>query len=85
MTSFLRFNGAARHQPKIDEWLGSRRPDLAAIAREWFAQGTGRFMRHVKARPGSLPDSASLKALIHAAYADIKLKLATERGRTSGQ
>ena len=39
-------------------------------------QGTGRFMRHVKARPGSLPDEASLKALIGAAYADIKKRLA---------
>lgn len=42
-------------------------------------QGTGRFMRHVKARPDSLPDRASLEALIRAAYADIKVKLAAER------
>src|SRR4051795_1830593 len=39
-------------------------------------QGTGRFMRHVKARPGALPEHASLEALIQAAYADIKAKLA---------
>jgi hypothetical protein len=39
-------------------------------------QGTGRFMRHVKARPDSLPDAAPLKALIQAAYADIKANLA---------
>jgi hypothetical protein len=41
-------------------------------------QGTGRFMRHVKARPGDLPDDASLKALIQAAYTDIKRRLAAD-------
>jgi hypothetical protein len=43
-------------------------------------QGTGRFMRHVKARPGSLPDRAPLEALVRAAYVDIKEKLDAERG-----
>jgi hypothetical protein len=42
-------------------------------------QGTGKFMRHVKARPGTLPDREALEALIRAAYADIKAKLAAER------
>jgi hypothetical protein len=41
-------------------------------------QGTGRFMRHVKAKPGALPNGMPLKALIHAAYADIKERLAAE-------
>jgi hypothetical protein len=131
--TFLTFNGALRHDPQIDQWFGDRRRDLAAIARQWFAemrscgddvtellhdghptacvaeaafgyvnlftshvnigffhgasledpanllQGTGRFMRHVKARPGALPDRASLKALIRAAYADIKERLAAEQ------
>jgi Domain of unknown function (DU1801) len=133
VTSFLRFNGATRHQPLIDRWFESRRPELAVIAREWFSQmrncgqdvtellhdghptacvedaafgyvnvftehvnvgffhgaslddpstllqGTGRFMRHVKARPGELPDRSSLEALVRAAYADIKVRLAAER------
>jgi len=133
VTSFLRFNGATRHQPQIDRWFESRRPELAVIAREWFSQmrncgqdvtellhdghptacvedaafgyvnvfathvnvgffhgasledsslllqGTGRFMRHVKARPGALPERASLEALIRAAYADIKARLAAEK------
>ena len=35
-------------------------------------QGTGRRMRHVKLRPGALPDQATLAALIHAACADIR-------------
>src|SRR5262249_55905903 len=42
-------------------------------------QGTGRFMRHVKARPGALPDAASLKQLIQAAYLDIKARIAAKR------
>ena len=37
MSGFLRFDGAVRHQPQIDAWFDARRPDLAAIAREWFA------------------------------------------------
>lgn len=36
--SFLRFNGAARHQPRIDQWFEAQRPELAEIAREWFSQ-----------------------------------------------
>jgi len=35
-------------------------------------------MRHVKARPESLPDESALQALIDAAYLDIKKKLAAE-------
>jgi len=37
-------------------------------------EGNGRFMRHVKLRPGSQIDSAALAALIAAAYRDIKDK-----------
>lgn len=139
MTRFLRFNGATRHQPRIDVWLESQRPELAGIAREWFSrmrdcgadvtellhdghptacvedaafgyvnvftshvnvgffhgasledpsrllQGTGRFMRHVKARPGALPNHAHLEALIRAAYADIKTRLAAESGLRPGK
>ena len=133
MSTFLRFDGALRHQPQIDKWLDARPSELAAIARAWFAemrncgqdvtellhdghptacvedgafgyvnvfsshvnigffhgatlkdpggilQGTGRFMRHVKARPMELPDEGHLKALIRAAYVDIKMKLAAEK------
>ena len=35
---FLRFDGAVRHQPLIDSWFDARHPELAAIARVWFAQ-----------------------------------------------
>lgn len=136
MSSFLTFNGAVRHQPRIDEWFDSREPALAAIARTWFAEmracgtdvtellhdghptacvgdaafgyvnvftahvnigffhgasledpsrmleGTGRFMRHVKARPTSLPDEAPLRALVAAAYVDIKNRIAATRSES---
>lgn len=38
-------------------------------------QGTGKFMRHVKLRPGTETDSAALSKLIHTAYADIKSRI----------
>ena len=41
-------------------------------------QGTGRFMRHVKARPGEPPDAAAMSALVRSAYIDIKSRLAVE-------
>ena len=37
--------------------------------------GSGRFMRHVKLRPGQLPDEGALERLIDAAYADIRARL----------
>ena len=41
-------------------------------------EGTGRFMRHVKIRPGDQIDAEALTKLIHAAYADIKRRLMAE-------
>jgi len=38
VTSFLTFNGAARHAPQIDQWFESRPPELAVIARQWFQE-----------------------------------------------
>ncbi|WP_395703548.1 DUF1801 domain-containing protein [Aquabacterium sp.] len=38
-------------------------------------QGSGRFMRHVKLRPGEAVDEAALAALITAAHADIRSRL----------
>ncbi|MBI3476835.1 MAG: DUF1801 domain-containing protein [Acidobacteria bacterium] len=35
-------------------------------------QGAGKFMRHVKLRPGTSANAAALNRLITAAYADIK-------------
>ena len=37
--------------------------------------GTGRFMRHVKLRPGTATNDAALTRLIDAAYSDIKARI----------
>lgn len=46
---------------------GAALPDPARLL-----QGNGKFMRHVKLRPGIAVDPAALNGLIEAAYADIK-------------
>ena len=38
-------------------------------------EGNGKFMRHVKVRPGSEPDPLALSDLITAAYQDMKARL----------
>ena len=38
-------------------------------------QGTGKFMRHVKLRPGATTNDAALSRLIDAAYSDIKARV----------
>jgi hypothetical protein len=40
-------------------------------------QGDGKYMRHVKLRPGTAVDASSLETLITAAYLDIKARLGT--------
>jgi hypothetical protein len=126
----MRFPSAIARDPAIDAWFDSRRPQLGAIAREWFLrmrecgvdvrellhdghptacvgdaafaytnvftahvnvgffrgatlpdpagllQGDGKYMRHVKLKPGSAVDIASLETLITAAYLDIRRRLA---------
>lgn len=47
-------------------------------------QGTGRFMRHVKLKPGLAIDASALEALINAAYRDIIARLGTPRGSVTG-
>jgi hypothetical protein len=39
-------------------------------------EGSARFMRHVKLRPGKDVNAAALQALIEAAYADMKARVA---------
>jgi hypothetical protein len=46
---------------------GATLPDPARLL-----QGNGKFMRHVKLRPGMSVDDEALRRLIEAAYADIK-------------
>ena len=49
---------------------GAALPDPAHML-----QGNGKFMRHVKLRPETITDAASLSKLIEAAYADIKARV----------
>jgi hypothetical protein len=49
---------------------GASLPDAARLL-----QGTGRFMRHVKLKPGTAVDELALDVLITAAYRDIKRRL----------
>jgi hypothetical protein len=49
---------------------GATLPDPARLL-----QGTGKFMRHVKLRPGTAIDDASLRRLIEAAYSEIKARI----------
>ena len=49
---------------------GASLPDPALLL-----QGTGKFMRHVKLRPGMSTNAAALSRLIEAAYSDIKARV----------
>jgi hypothetical protein len=49
---------------------GAALPDPARLL-----QGAGKFMRHVKLRPGTVTDAAALRRLIGAAYSDIKARV----------
>jgi hypothetical protein len=48
---------------------GASLPDPARLL-----QGSGRFMRHVKLRPGATANAAALSRLIELAYSDIKAR-----------
>jgi hypothetical protein len=45
---------------------------------EGLLEGTGRFMRHVKLRPGCDVDATALRKLIETSYADMKGRLKAE-------
>jgi hypothetical protein len=49
---------------------GAALPDPARLL-----QGTGKFMRHVKLRPGTATNPAALSRLIDLAYRDIKTRV----------
>src|ERR1700689_2514518 len=49
---------------------GAALPDPARLL-----QGTGKFMRHVKLRPGTASNAAALSRLIDSAYSDIKARV----------
>jgi hypothetical protein len=49
---------------------GASLPDPAGML-----EGSGKFMRHVKLRPGAAVDQAALKALIQTAFTEIKTRI----------
>ncbi len=61
---------AFRAHVNVGFFQGAFLPDPAGLL-----EGTGRFMRHVKLRPGRAPDAKALEALVGAAYEDIVAKL----------
>lgn len=48
-------------------FVGPELPDPAGLL-----EGSGKFMRHVKLRPGTPVDAAALAALVEAAYATVR-------------
>ena len=49
---------------------GAALPDPARLL-----EGAGKFMRHVRLKPGTSPNVEALRRLIHAAYSDIKARV----------
>ena len=49
---------------------GAALPDPAGLL-----EGSGKYMRHVKLKPGVVSDPAGLRKLIDEAYSDIKARL----------
>jgi hypothetical protein len=58
----------------IGFFQGAELPDPKGLL-----EGSGKFMRHIKLRPGAGADTAAISALIDAAYADLKGRLAKEQ------
>ncbi|WP_295645612.1 DUF1801 domain-containing protein [uncultured Methylibium sp.] len=60
-----------RAHVNVGFFRGHALPDPAGLL-----EGAGRFMRHVKLRPGVAVDAEALEALVVAAHADIVARLA---------
>lgn len=61
---------AFRAHVNVGFFRGAELPDPLGLL-----EGTGKFMRHVKLRPGGDVDTTALVELINAAYADMKRRL----------
>ena len=68
---------AYRAHVNVGFFHGASLPDTARLL-----EGTGKYMRHVKVKPGIAQDGQSLKTLIHAAYQDIIVRLRADRLRS---
>ena len=65
-----------RSHVNVGFFRGAALPDPAGLL-----EGAGKFMRHVKLRPGTSANEAALRGLIEAAYADIKARVELGQGR----
>jgi len=61
---------AFRSHVNVGFFYGAALPDPARLL-----QGNGKFMRHVKLRPGTATNAAALRGLINSAYSDIKARV----------
>jgi len=68
-TPFAYVNVFTSHA-NVGFFQGAGLPDPSCLL-----QGTGKFMRHVKLRPGMATDATSLRNLIEAAYSDMKMRV----------
>lgn len=64
---------AFKDHVNVGFFRGAELPDANGLL-----EGTGKFMRHVKLRPGQPIDEASLSKLVRVAYADMKRRLRSE-------
>jgi hypothetical protein len=62
--------GVFKAHVNVGFFHGAALPDPAGLL-----EGTGRYMRHVKVKPGLALDGSALEALISAAYRDIHARL----------
>lgn len=62
--------GAFRAHVNVGFFHGAALADPAGLL-----EGTGKYMRHVKVKPGRAIDGSSLEALVAAAYRDIVARL----------
>lgn len=65
---------AFTHHVNVGFFLGAELADPKDLL-----EGTGKFMRHVKFRPGLEPDATAVNALVAEAYADMQRYLASTR------
>jgi hypothetical protein len=81
--NFLRFNGTVPHDPAIDRWFHRHDGELGEIARHGASlsdparllHGEGKYMRHVKLKPGSPVNIVALGALIVAAWLGMEFRV----------
>jgi hypothetical protein len=76
-TPFGYVNAFSSHV-NVGFFQGAALPDPARLL-----QGAGKFMRHVKLRPGISTNAAALTKLIDTAYADIKARVELGSQRTT--